>query len=399
MTDDKVNLKYNSMPKKMFIFLVFFGCCFIWIAKIFSVPQLIITPLVVALVPLYCFLSLRNKEFFIKEDQVGDNAYYMGFLFTLASLSHALFSFNGSNDREIDHIVGNFGIALWSTIAGIACRVYVAQLRQDIDEVEENVKINLLETSNRLTNELGQISFNLNNCTRALQNSIEESYQFANEKIQNNLIKISDNFANKISENIDKSNLIFEQFEANCEDINSHSKAVIKTFAKLVSNIENTEMPTDIFNKKINEIFNEVENNFNKSNKIIIAQNLINEETIKQTQLLNNNYEKLSDNIRNNNQEFTELKNDNKEFISSINSLNKNLRNFVEVNQKQLESLTKNNDVNQKQLESLTKNNEKLVQSIEILILKIEESDKARQLQIAEQNSSSKDGFFKKFIN
>jgi len=64
-----------------------------------------------------------------------------------------------------------------------------------------------------------------------------------------------------------------------------------------------------------------------------------------------------------------------------------------------LESLTKNNDVNQKQLESLTKNNEKLVQSIEILINKIEENDRARQLQIAEQNSITKDGFFKKFIN
>jgi len=385
MNDDKINLKYNNMPKKMFIFLVIFGCLFIWIAKIFLVPQLIITPLVVSLVPLYCFLSLRNKEFFIKEDQVGDNAYYMGFLFTLASLSHALFTFNDSNGREINYIVGNFGVALWSTIAGIASRVYVAQLRQDIDEIEENVKINLLETSNRLTNELGQISFNLNNCARALQNSIDESYQFANEKIQNNLIKISDNFANKIVENIDKSNQIFEQFEVNCENINSHSKAVIKTFNKLVSNIENTEMPSDIFSKKINQIFGEVENNFDKSNKIIITQNLINEETIKQSKLLNNNFEKFSDNIRNNNQEFTELKNDNKQFILSINSLNKNLGNFVEVNQKQLESLTKNN--------------EKLVQSIEILINKIEENDRARQLQIAEQNSITKDGFFKKFIN
>ena len=146
MNDDKMNLKYNHLSKKMFIFFVIFGCVFIWIAKILSIPQLIITPLVVIIIPLYCFLSLRNKEFFIKEDQVGDNAYYMGFLFTLASLSHALFTFNGSNGNEINQIVGNFGVALWSTIAGIASRVYIAQLRQDIDEVEEDVKIKLLET-------------------------------------------------------------------------------------------------------------------------------------------------------------------------------------------------------------------------------------------------------------
>ena len=123
------------MSKKMFIFFVIFGCLFIWLAKTLAIPQLIITPLVVALIPLYCFLSLRNKEFFIKEDQVGDNAYYMGFLFTLASLSHALFAFNNLSGNEINQIVGNFGVALWSTIAGIASRVYIAQLRQDIDEV------------------------------------------------------------------------------------------------------------------------------------------------------------------------------------------------------------------------------------------------------------------------
>ena len=74
MNDDKMNLKYNHLSKKMFIFLVIFGCIFIWTAKMLSISQLIITPLVVALIPLYCFLSLRNKEFFIKEDQVGDTA-------------------------------------------------------------------------------------------------------------------------------------------------------------------------------------------------------------------------------------------------------------------------------------------------------------------------------------
>ena len=57
-------------------------------------------------------------------------------------------------------------------------------------------------------------------------------------------------------------------------------------------------MPTDIIAKKVNEIFGEIEDNFDKSNKIIIAQNLINEETTKQSQILNQNFEKLSDNIK-----------------------------------------------------------------------------------------------------
>ena len=385
MNDDKMNLKYNHLSKKMFIFLVIFGCIFIWTAKMLSISQLIITPLVVALIPLYCFLSLRNKEFFIKEDQVGDNAYYMGFLFTLASLSHALFAFNNLSGNEINQIVGNFGVALWSTIAGIASRVYIAQLRQDIDEVEEDVKIKLLETSNRLTNELNQISFNLNNCARTLQNSIEESYQFANEKIQNNLIKISENFANKIAENIAKSNEIFNQFEDSCENINIHSKAVVKSFEKTVLKLENTVMPTDIIAKKVNEIFSEIEDNFDKSNKIIIAQNLINEETTKQSQILNQNFEKLSDNIKNNNKEFTELKTENYQLLVMSNNINKNIENLA--------------ILNNTQLEILNKNNQKLIESIVDLVNKIEQQNNINQIQITEQNSISKDSFIKKFIN
>jgi hypothetical protein len=385
MNDDKMNLKYNHLSKKMFIFLVIFGCIFIWTAKMLSISQLIITPLVVALIPLYCFLSLRNKEFFIKEDQVGDNAYYMGFLFTLASLSHALFAFNNLSGNEINQIVGNFGVALWSTIAGIASRVYIAQLRQDIDEVEEDVKIKLLETSNRLTNELNQISFNLNNCARTLQNSIEESYQFANEKIQNNLIKISENFANKIAENIAKSNEIFNQFEDSCENINIHSKAVAKAFDKTVLKLENTVMPTDIIAKKVNEIFGEIEDNFDKSNKIIIAQNLINEETTKQSQILNQNFEKLSDNIKNNNKEFTELKTENYQLLVMSNNINKNIENLA--------------ILNNTQLEILNKNNQKLIESIVDLVNKIEQQNNINQIQIKEQNSISKDSFIKKFIN
>ena len=309
----------------------------------------------------------------------------MGFLFTLASLSHALFAFNNLSGNEINQIVGNFGVALWSTIAGIASRVYIAQLRQDIDEVEEDVKIKLLETSNRLTNELNQISFNLNNCARTLQNSIEESYQFANEKIQNNLIKISENFANKIAENIAKSNEIFNQFEDNCENINIHSKAVAKAFDKTVLKLENTVMPTDIIAKKVNEIFGEIEDNFDKLNKIIIAQKLNNEETKKQSQILNQNFEKLSDNIKNNNKEFTELKTENYQLLVMSNNINKNIENLV--------------ILNNTQLEILNKNNQKLIENIVDLVNKIEQQNNINQIQITEQNSISKDSFIKKFIN
>ena len=38
----------------------------------------------------YALLALVTKRYRLREDKVGDNIYYLGFLFTLVSLAYAL---------------------------------------------------------------------------------------------------------------------------------------------------------------------------------------------------------------------------------------------------------------------------------------------------------------------
>ena len=62
-------------------------------------------------------------------EQEGDNVYYLGLLFTLISLMFALLDLFGSdaiaipNAEKIRALLENFGIALTSTVVGIAGRV------------------------------------------------------------------------------------------------------------------------------------------------------------------------------------------------------------------------------------------------------------------------------------
>ncbi|MBO4539457.1 MAG: hypothetical protein J5781_04215 [Clostridia bacterium] len=58
----------------------------------------------------------------IPQDQIGDNCYYLGFIYTISSLAAAMFCLN-SDDFEISDLVSDFGIALFSTLTGIICRV------------------------------------------------------------------------------------------------------------------------------------------------------------------------------------------------------------------------------------------------------------------------------------
>ena len=54
-------------------------------------------------------------------------------------------------------------------------------------------------------------------------------------------------------------------------------------------------------------------------------------------------FEKLSDNIKNNNKEFTELKSENYQLIVISNSINKNIERLLIINKNQLEILNSNN--------------------------------------------------------
>ena len=60
---------------------------------------------------------------------------------------------------DIDAVLGNFGIALITTIVGIAGRVVFVQMRSEIDDVEEVIRRDILEASAALK---GQLSAALN---------------------------------------------------------------------------------------------------------------------------------------------------------------------------------------------------------------------------------------------
>lgn len=83
----------------------------------------------------YAILVRVGSSSQIEPETVGDNCYYLGFLFTLVSLAVTLFELQSQNDRATEIlpvIVSGFGIALASTILGIILRIWFFQQRTDI---------------------------------------------------------------------------------------------------------------------------------------------------------------------------------------------------------------------------------------------------------------------------
>ena len=135
-----------------FLFAVVSGFS-VAISKYFSWPIWVVVGIPIVFLVLYVVLAFSLPRLELRKDQLGDNAYYLCFLFTLISLTVTLIQY--SSNSEDDFIVSNFGVALAATVVGIFIRSLLSQMIKDIVGIEREMHSTLREASVKLR---GQIS-------------------------------------------------------------------------------------------------------------------------------------------------------------------------------------------------------------------------------------------------
>jgi len=156
------------------------GCAYIILAKLKGVEQLYVTFVPVGTMILYALLISLSRSLRLRDDQSGDNLYYMGFLFTLTSLGVSLYQFTAN--RAAEEIVQNFGIAIGSTIAGVGLRVIFNQMRRDPVEVEQRMRLELAEAARRVRRELDASVVEFAYFRRNAQQSAADSFNHMTER-------------------------------------------------------------------------------------------------------------------------------------------------------------------------------------------------------------------------
>jgi ElaB/YqjD/DUF883 family membrane-anchored ribosome-binding protein len=153
--------------------VVLAGCGYIVLAKIAGLNAVLVTLVPVLIMISYAVALAAARFLRLRDDQSGDNLYYMGFLFTLTSLAVSLYQFSTSGSAE--QIVQNFGIAIASTIAGIALRIFFNQMRRDPLEVEATARLELADASRRVKRELESTVLEFGYFRRMFQQSMTDS--------------------------------------------------------------------------------------------------------------------------------------------------------------------------------------------------------------------------------
>src|SRR6202789_292378 len=170
--DFKPNLPPGLFNGLVFFGVVIFGSGYIIFSKLHDFGALAATAVPVLVMIGYAVL-LGARLFRLRDDQSGDNLYYMGFLFTLTSLAVSLYQFSAAGSAE--QIVQNFGIAIASTIAGITLRILFNQMRRDPLAVEATARMELAEASRRVKRELESTVLEFSYFRRMAQQSINDT--------------------------------------------------------------------------------------------------------------------------------------------------------------------------------------------------------------------------------
>jgi hypothetical protein len=165
----------------VFIGFVLAGCAYIIAAKLQGLGPLYVTFVPIAAMLAYALLITLARALRLRDDQSGDNLYYMGFLFTLTSLGVSLYQFSATHAAE--EIVQNFGIAIGSTIAGIGLRVIFNQMRRDPIEVERMMRLELAESARKLRRELDSSVVEFGYFRRSAQQSAVDSLNHMTETL------------------------------------------------------------------------------------------------------------------------------------------------------------------------------------------------------------------------
>jgi hypothetical protein len=169
-----------SINTIVFMLFVVGGCAYIVLAKLVGIGQFLVTFVPVAIMLAYALLIGLATNLRLRDDQSGDNLYYMGFLFTLTSLGVSLYQFTAT--RAAEEIVQNFGIAVSSTITGIGLRVLFNQMRRDPVEVERIMRLELADAARRVRRELDSTIVEFSYFRRSAQQAAADSFNQVVEK-------------------------------------------------------------------------------------------------------------------------------------------------------------------------------------------------------------------------
>jgi hypothetical protein len=250
----------DDMPDRgRFIVYVVLGFIAIFVLKTQGFPATLVTGLAVAAMVIYGISAYRLPAVRLRPDRLGDNFYYMGFIFTLASMSAALVQLDTASRVDVDRLISTFGIALFTTIAGIAGRVAFVQMREDLDDTEERARHDILEAYTKLKSSMGAAVVEFEAFRMGVQNVLHDRLQASLDRFttaaDSQVARVGAAAASVIESVQKASTTSFDH----AQNLTKAAQQTAATAERLYREIEAIKVPPDIMERKLDAVVSRIE--------------------------------------------------------------------------------------------------------------------------------------------
>ncbi len=138
----------GTVARYAFIVAFIFGVGGGTLLKSFEVHAFVASAFSATVLFAYALTAWASGRLRLEPENIGDNCYYLGFLFTLASLAFTLYQMadprlNDGSAVNIPSVISGFGVALSSTIVGVFLRVLLMQMRPDFVAKEREIRADM----------------------------------------------------------------------------------------------------------------------------------------------------------------------------------------------------------------------------------------------------------------
>lgn len=244
-------LKFFSLDKsddsqiKIIFFIVYVIGCLVTVFSSFFSQNYIPMAILCALMVVYFFvvyqLNIKNN-LLLRNEQLGDSFYYLGFLFTITALAASLISMNAGEEIEINSLLKNFGIAIITTLFGLVGRILFSQFRENLDDMNERAEMEVAQSVRNLKTQLDMSISLLKQQSQTIANNTDQTLKDSSASLRRFMEE-----NNKIlQETTDKSKAVIEEFNKRASSISDKLSEVniptdkFKDFENSVSNIVTT---------------------------------------------------------------------------------------------------------------------------------------------------------------
>lgn len=198
------------------------------------------TLIVIGVIVFYgVFIFLTKSRTGVSIDRASDNAYYLGLIFTLVSLSISLIKMLQTSSLESSLAVNSallpdFGLALFSTIAGIIVRIALQQARPDVSDTENDAAKELAKLMDLLQGNIQNLVGRLDGLTKQTEISMSQMLENSSRLVTDLTTEVSE----VVKATTSKNEIMLSEIATSLTNLGSQSSKQIDVLlqnSKLVS--------------------------------------------------------------------------------------------------------------------------------------------------------------------